>query len=390
MCGLIAGFAIAGTIPGLGPVGCLFELSACAAVSAAESQEAASDVGTYRITPVSDKYDRSAIAATGADIIEVGTDYVIVMALPGEVEAMRAMGFGVEGVELPLDFPDEDSDYHNFDEMVAEIEAVASAHSDIVKLFSIGQSYKGRELWTMKISDNPEVDESAEAAAYIMGGHHAREHLTVEMTLAAMNYLVDNYGTLQRVTDIVNNREVYITFNVNPDGSERDIEDDYYHYKRKNMQGVNGTDLNRNYSYNWGCCGGSSSWVYSETYRGASAFDAPETAAVRDFVEAHSNIKTSLSFHSYAELVMWPYGYTYTAIPSDMDPSDHARFVEMGEYMANSNGYTAGQSSDLYITDGHSDLCLSAPRGILPFPCALGGTVSIPGTRLSRLRRRRI
>ena len=63
-------------------------------------------------------------------------------------------------------------------------------------------------------------------------------------------------------------------------------------------------------------------------------------------------IKTSITFHTYSELVLWPYGYTFTDVPSDMTTDDHSVFVTMGQSMAATNGYTPQQSSDLYITDG--------------------------------------
>ncbi len=78
---------------------------------------------------------------------------------------------------------------------------------------------------------------------------------------------------------------------------------------------------------------------------------------MRDFINSRvvggkQQIKTSITFHTYAELILWPYGYTYTDIPSDMTQDDHGVFVAMGQYMAGTNGYTPQQSSDLYITDG--------------------------------------
>jgi hypothetical protein len=118
-----------------------------------------------------------------------------------------------------------------------------------------------------------------------------------------------------------------------------------------------GTDLNRNYGYRWGCCGGSSGTKSSETYRGAAAFSAPETARVRDFINSRviggqQQISSSISFHTYSELVLWPYGYTYTDVPSDMSQDDRNVFATLGTTMADTNGYTPQQSSDLYITDG--------------------------------------
>jgi len=68
-------------------------------------------------------------------------------------------------------------------------------------------------------------------------------------------------------------------------------------------------------------------------------------------------ITTSISFHTYGQLVMWPYGYTFENIPPDMDPTDYQVFTTMGGAMADrtclqGDCYTPQQSSDLYITDG--------------------------------------
>ena len=69
-------------------------------------------------------------------------------------------------------------------------------------------------------------------------------------------------------------------------------------------------------------------------------------------VNGVQQIKTHVTFHTDGELILWPYGYTKTDIPSDMTVDDHATFVAMGRAMARTDGYKAEQSSDLYITDG--------------------------------------
>ena len=106
--------------------------------------------------------------------------------------------------------------------MVAEIQAPQAAHPDIVALRSIGKSYQGRDLWVAKVSDNVAADE-AEPEVLFDGLHHAREHLSLEQTLAILRWLTDGYGTDQRITDIVNSREIWIVFAVNPDGAEYDL-----------------------------------------------------------------------------------------------------------------------------------------------------------------------
>ncbi len=262
------------------------------------------------------------------------------------------------------DFPPSYSLYHTYPEMVAEIQQVAAAHPDIVKVFSIGKSYQGRDLWMAKVSDHVNVDES-EPEVFFDALHHAREHFTLEQALYLFHLLVDNYGSDATITRLVNTREIWILFAVNPDGAEYDLTGDPSHpfrAWRKNMQpnpgsSYIGTDLNRNYGYMWGCCGGSSSNPASILYRGAHAFSAPETIAVRNFVNSRvingrQQIRAHITFHTNGELILWPYGYTKTDIPADMTVDDHNAFVAMGKAMAARNGYTAEQSSDLYITDG--------------------------------------
>src|SRR5258705_6152105 len=166
----------------------------------------------------------------------------------------------------------------------------------------------------VKISDNVATDEN-EPEVLFDAHQHAREHLTVEMALYIMHLLVDNYGTDSRITNLVNGREFWIVPDMNPDGGEYDIATGAYRSWRKNRQPNTGssnvgTDLNRNWSYQWGCCGGSSGSTGSETYRGPSAFSAPETQRLRDFVLSRrigggQQIQNQHHLHTYSEPVPW-------------------------------------------------------------------------------------
>jgi hypothetical protein len=346
----------------------------------------------YIVRGVSTKEQRSAIARTGAGIEDEGANHVLVRATPQEIQAIQKLGYTVAAVEAPvtpLDFPSADSAYHNYAEMTAEIQAVASAYPAIVSPpFNIGLSYQGREIWRVKISDNVGTDEN-EPEVLFVGLHHAREHLTVEMTLYILNELASKYNSDARIKSIVDSREIWIVFNLNPDGGEYDIATGAYRSWRKNRQpnagsSFVGTDLNRNYGYRWGCCGGSSGSTSSETYRGASAFSAPETQRIRDFINSRvvggvQQLKTSITFHTYGELVLWPYGYTFTDVPSDMTLDDHNVFVAIGQTMAGSNGYTPQQASDLYITDGTYDDWAYGVHKIFAYTFEMFPTGSNPG-----------
>ncbi|HUQ78929.1 MAG TPA: M14 family zinc carboxypeptidase [Patescibacteria group bacterium] len=263
------------------------------------------------------------------------------------------------------DFPARDSRYHSFTEMVTDIRAVQTAHPDIVRLFSIGKSYQGRTIWAAKISDNVATDE-AEPEILFDSLHHAREHMGVEQSLDLLHLLADGYGTDAAIRDLVDSREVYMIFALNPDGFEYDLTCGGSHAPycawRKNRQpnantSAIGTDLNRNYGYRWACCGGSSGSPSSITFRGPRAWSAPETRAIRDFVLSRviggrQQIKSHITFHTNGQLILWPYGYTKTDVPTDMTSLDHAAFVAFANGMASRNGYRAEQSSDMYITDG--------------------------------------
>jgi hypothetical protein len=320
----------------------------------------------YFVPNVFDVETRSLIAATGALILEVGHDYVLIEATPSEKKTIekhlgRRIAEPTEKQAIQMAFPSADSAYHDYAEMVAEIQQAEADHGVIFDLFSLGSSYEGRTIWAGKISDNVASDED-EPEVLFTHHQHAREHLTVEMALYTLKMLTDEYGANQQITDLVNNREIWMVFDLNPDGGEYDIATGTYRSWRKNRQPnagstAVGTDLNRNWGYRWGCCGGSSGTFSSETYRGASAFSAPETQVVRDFVNSRviggeQQITVAIDFHTYQELVLWPYGYTFTDVPSDMTQDDHAVLVAMGQAMASTNGYTPEQASDLYITDG--------------------------------------
>ena len=117
----------------------------------------------------------------------------------------------------------------------------------------------------------------------------------------------------------------------------------------------------------FGCCGGSSGTASSDTYRGPSAFSAPETDVVRDFVDSRvvggtQQIKTYIDFHAFGELVLWPYGYTFSDVPADMTQDDRDAFVAMGQAMAATNGYTPQQASDLYTPTSRAGTGSTAPR----------------------------
>jgi hypothetical protein len=248
--------------------------------------------------------------------------------------------------------------YHTYLEMQADLNALVAAYPSLASLGVMGQSIYGKNIYVLKISDNVSVDENEPEVLY-MGNHHARELMSVEIPLMFAKYLLANYGSDPDVTAMVNNREIFIAPMINPDGhvyvelnhSNPDPNNWWRKNRRDNgLGGGIGVDLNRNYGYMWGYDdNGSSPDPNNETYRGTGPFSEPETQAVRDFC-AGRNIILALSYHSYGEDLLFPWGYAPIYTP------DHALFQALGDTLAFGTGYDVGTSPEvLYLVNGDSD-----------------------------------
>jgi len=386
-------------------------LSSIATGALATSATAATSggaVGMYVVDGVRDSLDRSAVAATGAAIVEVGHANVVVTASASDVRRLRKLGrYRVTryvarrtrapkldgGLVAGAGFPAVDSGYHTYQEVVDETAMIAETYPSIVNRIELGTTSENRTIYALKISDNAATDE-AEPEALFTFNQHAHEHLTVEMAMYLLNELTSKYATDARIKNVVDTREIWIIPTVNPDGAEFDILTGSYADWRKNRQpnarsDKIGTDLNRNWGFQWGCCtgasfGASSPDPGSETFRGETAFSAPETRAVRDFVQSRrirgvQNIKTAIDFHAYMELVLWPYGYTADDTNATMTADQHNTFATLGKSMADTNRYTPQQGGDLYIADGAIDDWLWGAEGVFAYTFEMYPKTKDPG-----------
>jgi len=280
-------------------------------------------------------------------------------------------------------YPPEDAGYLDYAEMVAVINEIANSNREIADIFSIGQSHEGRELWATKVSDNVGTDED-EPEVIFDGGMHGREHMSTEMAVALFRNLVDGYGVADRISEMVDATEITIIFNLNPDGSEYDHGSGEILSWRKNRQPTPGsseigTDINRNFGYQWGTNplnASPSAW----TYRGPAAWSTPEASAFKRYVDGRvvdgeQQIRAHVTFHQYGRIVLYPYGYTKSAIP---DADDHARLAAMAAEMGRLSGYAHAQSSYDEIHVGNQMDWLYATYGILSFTFEMGDAFFMP------------
>ncbi|MEU8919121.1 M14 family metallopeptidase [Streptomyces nigrescens] len=366
----------------------LLSLALAAPIAAAQAQEAPSPGPTagaarhaelphqYEVTGPATRAERTALLATGVSIDEVHTRAVVITATRAQAAAVDQLGYSLRKLPDPpgfataphkprvKDFPDGYTKYHTYDEATKEIDALVAKYPDILSKQVIGTSHEGRDLLALKLSKNVTKDEQ-EPEVLFTAHQHAREHLTVEMALYLLNEFTSKYGSDSRITKMLDSREIWIIPDLNPDGGEYDIASGEFQSWRKNRQpnaGTSevGTDLNRNWDFKWGCCDGSSGDPGDETYRGASAASAPEVQVVSKFVHGRNvggkqQITAAIDFHTYSELVLWPFGFTNDDTGDGMTQDEHDTFATLGKNMAATNGYTPEQSSDLYITDGSID-----------------------------------
>ncbi|MFQ5422458.1 MAG: M14 family zinc carboxypeptidase [Phycisphaerae bacterium] len=197
-------------------------------------------------------------------------------------------------------------DYHSYDQIVVELNNLASTRPDLASVSTIGPSVEGRDLWVIHITG---PGTGPKPAVFYHGLQHAREWITGPMVMYLADHLINQYDLDPCVRDLVDNTDIYLAPVVNPDGYSYTWTDQrlWRKNRRLNADATYGVDLNRNWAYDWGG-GGSSGTPSSEIYRGTMPFSEPETTALSSFIAANPSIRAYMDYHSYSQLILWPFG----------------------------------------------------------------------------------
>lgn len=286
----------------------------------------------------------SALNQKGSDIL--GVDFskriIDINAKASELKWLKEQNWPIEIQEQTITSIDDR--YLDANEVADFLTQVHEQFPKITKLEVIGNSLEGRPILAIKISDHAEKHESHEPAILFNALHHAREVMTPEVATDIVDFLTSQYQKDAAVTKWVDQNEIWIIPMLNVDGSS--LVWSGQPMWRKNTRGGFGVDINRNYPTNWAACEGSSARRYSQTYRGPEAASEPETRAMMNFV---AKIKPvfNISYHSYSELVIYPYG-------CDGQRAQNINIVEgIGKKMGALLDYTPGTSWEtLYSVDG--------------------------------------
>ena len=315
----------------------------------------------------------------------------------------------IKTAQLVSDRAPLDGRFYYFDQMsytnpnrryvVSFLNTMNSTYPTLTELYDIGNAYQNvRDMWVLRITnEDPAFGEIADKPAFFLyASVHAREVATPELAIRYIKYLLPGYNgeggynTDPDATWLVDRHVLYVLVVENPDGhlvNEMNTSAN----RRKNLNntlcstGRFGIDLNRNHSFMWGCCNGSSPDPCDDTYRGSSAASEPETVAFQsffasvmrdqngsngDYVIPPAAPETAMgifvSLHSYSDLVLWPWGFdNYGNSPN------YTQLQAIGRKFAYFNDYNP-DGSIWYDVDGATDDWTYGRFGIASFTFEVG------------------
>ncbi|MDH4469134.1 MAG: M14 family zinc carboxypeptidase [Bacteriovoracaceae bacterium] len=230
-------------------------------------------------------------------------------------------------------------EYPSFEKFQEKLKQLALKYPKILKLFSIGKSIQGRDLWVMKISDNVEVDEAEPEFKYI-SSMHGDEIVGRELTTMLVEDLAKEYvAGRPRIKNLIENTELFIMPSMNPDGS--------FLKQRANAIGV---DLNRNFPPL--TVPGEKSFEQSFYLRPEAI--AKETNLVMEFQKSR-HFALSANFHGGAVVVNYPWDHTTTRHPLDEFLQEISRkYARKNSEMFQSTEFRDGitEGADWYAVKG--------------------------------------
>ena len=297
--------------------------------------------------------------ALGLDVWEVKADHVVLRASEAQADRLQRMGYALEQLQVTETFvsafatTDALAAYHSAASLEEDLRQLASQQPEIVELREIGRSLEKRPIWILRIGERRDSTRKV----LFLGCHHAREWIAVEVPYLLADYLVRNANE-DPVKQWLVRGEIWIAPMVNPDGHEYSRTTDrlWRKNRRSNPDGSFGVDPNRNYGYMWGTLNtNTSSHIPSDdTYVGPRAFSEPETQAARDLI-AQELFHGVITYHSYSQLILYPWGYTSDPIIIQEDREGMVDLAtRMQELIQSVHGelYTPQMSSELYPTAG--------------------------------------
>lgn len=279
-------------------------------------------------------------------IDNVKGDTVYAYANQQELDALIKLGYKVEILPHPSELNakaivmattieemanwDRYPTYEVYRAMMKKFEA---DYPTLCKLDSIGTTVEGRKLYVLKISDNVANDET-EPEVFYTSTMHGDETTGFILLLRLADYLLSNYNSAPLAKELVDNLQIYINPNANPDGTYNGGNFTVSSATRSN---ANGIDINRNFpDLRVGNHPDGNQWQ-------------PETQAMMDFAARH-HFLLSANFHGGIEVVNYPWD-TWTSTQEKHPDNDW--FISVCRAYADS---AQANSPTAYMTDRNNGI----------------------------------
>ncbi|KAF7468540.1 mast cell carboxypeptidase A [Marmota monax] len=214
--------------------------------------------------------------------------------------------------------------YNNWDKIVAWTEKMVDKHPEMVSRIKIGSTFEDNPLYILKIGKKDERRKSI----FMDCGIHAQEWISPAFCQWFVYQAAKSYGKNKIMTKILDRMNFYVLPVFNVDGYIWSWTQDRM-WKKNRSKNHNskcvGTDLNRNFNVSWHSSPNTDD-PCQDTYRGPAPESEKETKAVADFIRSHlKSIRAYISFHSYSQMLLFPYGYTLKLPPNHEDLTKVAR-----------------------------------------------------------------
>jgi hypothetical protein len=322
------------------------------APSPLRAQESAPNKTHLLEVRISTEAELQRLAFQGVDIAGINRAAGTATVLAGDEEMARLIsrGFQLARSEKRGPAPEALGDYKDPAEISAFLDQVQSQYPELARKVALTDPlYEGHVLYAMRITKDVGV-ENDRPSFLLDAQHHAREVMTPEIALDAVDYLTSRYATDAQVKRWVDSIDIWVVPTVNPDGAAYMFSSDTWW--RRNRKPNCPVDLNRNYPFNWAACHGSEGSCTSDINRGPTAGSEPET---RGMLALMGELRPvfHLSYHSYGQYILSPYGC--------YDPSEASVFEALGQNLnailqddsGQTGNYATGPGwSTIYQTDG--------------------------------------
>ncbi|KAM5292405.1 carboxypeptidase B [Ctenodactylus gundi] len=245
--------------------------------------------------------------------------------------------------------------YNNWETIEAWTQQIATENPALISRSVIGTTFEGRNLYLLKVGKA----KANKPAIFMDCGFHAREWISPAFCQWFVREAVRTYGKEIRMTELLDELDFYILPVVNVDGYVYTwTKSRMWRKTRSSQAGTSciGADPNRNFNAGW-CEAGASSYPCSDTYCGSAPESEKETKALADFIRRKlSSIKAYLTIHSYSQMMLYPYSYSYKLPQNNAELNSLAKAAVKELASLHGTKYTYGPgATTIYLAAGGSD-----------------------------------